>query len=213
MKKRVLMSLVVLAIVGIGAVFAQQPTLDKLKFTGVNTYTVSPAFKSISGAVVIPSTYNDKPSTIISGFDDCTQITSVTILEGVTTIGNYAFRGSGLTSVTIPASINSIGDRVFQDCNNLTSVTFNGNTVRTISSTAFPGNLITLFKSGAGGAGTYTRQAGSDTWTKQGGFSLNGTWTRSDGMKITITENGQNITITGDKPNNGGKLNKTYAER
>jgi len=38
-------------------------------------------------------------------------------------------------------------------------------------------------------------------------------WTRSDGMKITITENGQNITITGDKPNNGGKLNDTYTKK
>ena len=76
----------------------------------------------------------------------------------------------------------------------------------------FEGDLVAKYQ--AGGAGTYTRSAGSNTWTKQGGgFTLNGVWTRSDGMKITIADNGQNITITGDKPNNGGKLNDTYAKR
>ena len=42
-----------------------------------------------------------------------------------------------------------------------------------------------------------------------GGYTLSGTYTRSDGTQITITENGQIITITGDKPNNGGRINET----
>ena len=45
------------------------------------------------------------------------------IPAGVTSIGDYAFRGcSGLTSVEIPASVTSIGSSAFSGCSGLTSV-------------------------------------------------------------------------------------------
>ena len=51
-------------------------------------------------------------------------LTSVTIPNSVTSIGNYAFYGcSGLTSVTIPNSVTSIGSSAFSECSSLTSVT------------------------------------------------------------------------------------------
>jgi hypothetical protein len=217
MKKRVLMIHVVLAIIGTSAVFAQAPTLDKLEPFTLNRY-VRAANTSISGAVVIPDTATVGGTTgpvrqiANSAFKDCTGMTSVIIPEGITTIGIGAFQNTGLTSVTIPESITSLGRDAFRDCNKLTSVTFHG-VIRsnTIDSNTFPGDLRDKYV--AGGAGTYTRPAGSNTWTKQGGFTLNGTWKRSDGMEITITENGQNITITGNKPNNEGRLNDTYAKR
>ena len=57
-------------------------------------------------------------------FSACSGLTSVTIPEGVTTIGESAFLGcSGLTSVTIPAGVTSIGWNAFSDCSGLTSVT------------------------------------------------------------------------------------------
>ena len=216
MKKKVLMSLVLLAIIGTSAVFAQQPTLDKLAFTsgGTGVLIVKEANKNISGEVVIPDTYDGKPVINVYGFVDCTGITSVSIPDSVIIMEASAFlRCTGLTSVTIPASITTINFNVFRGTN-LTSVTFQGGTTkmeRSGANSPFDGDLVDKYK--AGGAGTYTRQAGGTVWTKEGGFSLNGTWTRSDGMKITITENGKNITITGDIPNGGGKLNKAFTER
>ena len=49
--------------------------------------------------------------------------TSVSIPNGVTSIGNYAFSGcSGLTSVTIPNSVTTIGRSAFTNCTKLASV-------------------------------------------------------------------------------------------
>lgn len=64
-------------------------------------------------------------------------IRSVVIEEGVTSIGNNAFRKcSGLASVTIPNSVTSIGDYAFRNCTGLASVTI-GNSVTSIGDYAF----------------------------------------------------------------------------
>ena len=62
---------------------------------------------------------------------------SVTIEDGVTNIGKYAFYGcTGLTSITIPDKVASIGDLAFQDCSGLTEITFKGD-APTIADDAF----------------------------------------------------------------------------
>src|SRR5574344_2163659 len=70
-------------------------------------------------------------------FSSCSGLTSVTIPASVTSIENYTFYNcTGLTSVTIPASVTSIGERAFYNCSNLTSVTIPAS-VTSIGNSAF----------------------------------------------------------------------------
>ena len=72
-------------------------------------------------------------------FRDWSQIKTVVIEEGVTTIGQDAFSYcTSLTSVTIPASVTTIGQGAFYGCNGLTSVTISAG-VTTIGQDAFLG--------------------------------------------------------------------------
>ena len=72
-------------------------------------------------------------------FWGCSGLTSITIPNSVTSIGGYAFQGcSGLTSITIPNSVTSIGNYAFSYCTGLTSVTI-PNSVTSIGNFAFYG--------------------------------------------------------------------------
>ena len=69
--------------------------------------------------------------------DGLTGLTSVTIPESVTSIGSGAFsQCSGLTSITIPNSVTSIGSGAFYSCSGLTSITI-GESVESIGEYAF----------------------------------------------------------------------------
>ena len=61
-----------------------------------------------------------------SAFYWCSGLTSITIPAGVTSIGNTAFGLTKLTSVTIPDSVTSIGSFAFSNCLSLTNINFEG---------------------------------------------------------------------------------------
>ncbi len=94
---------------------------------------------SLSGQLVISSEITEIAggSSYESAFYYCTNLTSITIPDSVTTIGNYAFYCcTKLTSITIPDSVTTIGRYAFYDCTGLTSVTI-GSGVTVISGYAF----------------------------------------------------------------------------
>lgn len=100
-------------------------------------------------------------STISSyAFNGCTSLDSITLTGSVTTIGDSAFRTTGLKSIHLSPSITSLGEYVFTGCDNMTtaiieasveeikrycfwscdklsSVSFGGNYIKTIGLNAF----------------------------------------------------------------------------
>ena len=88
--------------------------------------------------LTLPADYNGQNYKIYKyAFDGCSGLTSVTIPSSVTSIGSGTFRGcKGLTSISIPDSVTEIGSTAFKYCRGLTSVTI-PDSVTSIGSYAF----------------------------------------------------------------------------
>ena len=76
--------------------------------------------------IIIPSEIDGRKVTGIKGFNlsNKENIKSITIPDGVTSIGDSAFSGCrSLTDITIPDSVTSIGCEAFYNCSSLTNIT------------------------------------------------------------------------------------------
>jgi len=95
----------------------------------------------VGGNVVIPNTLGGYPVVAIGdeALYGCSNITSITLPDSITSIGNAAFgRCENLTSITIPDSVTNIGDYAFCLCTSLTSITI-PNSVTSIGEGVFIG--------------------------------------------------------------------------
>jgi len=98
-------------------------------------------YKGAGGAVTIPSTLAGFPVTSIGdgAFIDCTNLTNISIPQGVTSIGIAAFYGcKGLTTISIPQGVTSISKVAFYDCKGLTTISIPQG-VTSIGDNAFSG--------------------------------------------------------------------------
>ena len=88
--------------------------------------------------LVIPAEINGCKVTTIasSAFSGCVNIKSLTLNDGLVTIGNWAFDGTSISVVDIPATVTTIGEYAFSSCLNLTKVTFQEG-LKTIGNYAF----------------------------------------------------------------------------
>ena len=72
-----------------------------------------------------------------NAFRNHTDLTSITIPESVTSIGDAAFQSTGLTSVIIGKSVKTIGDDAFKDCRYMTEIDVLATTPPTLGTDAF----------------------------------------------------------------------------
>lgn len=100
-----------------------------LECTGLATVT---AADPSAFATVTFANRNANPASMAGGLtENGAPISSVTLAEGLTRIGDYAFAGfSSLTEITLPEGLTAIGTGAFADCTALAAVTIPESTAR-----------------------------------------------------------------------------------
>lgn len=114
--------------------FSDMPSLETITVASGDYFTVKNGvlFSSDLTAIVrypagITATSFTVPDTVTAikpyAFEGCAFLTDIALSDSLTTIGDYAFISSGLTSLNLTASVQKIGYRAFYGCHSLGSVT------------------------------------------------------------------------------------------
>lgn len=146
--------------------FGNPAVVSTVYSDGVLNYRLIPATRSGENnlALVIPGDYSNLNEVTIperfnraisdgsveryyitgiapKAFSDCTGLKSVSFhrRNSSTTIGDYAFAGSGVTSVSLSSSIESIGENAFQNTSELEEITMPA-ALKTVGADAFKGS-------------------------------------------------------------------------
>ena len=146
----------------------------------------------------IPESIDGYPVSSIgdNAFQDCSNISDVTIPDTVTSIGDNAFAGCvGITSVTIPESVTAIGGSAFSGCAGLTTVVILSVTPPAMEADTFSGCVSLTVTVPSASVGTYSATEGWNAVTivAPGSFSVS----YNDNGADSGTEPLRQIGITG----------------
>ena len=99
-------------------VFYQCASLERAVLHNITTidYYAFAECRALSD-IVLPDTLVSIGSTV---FDNCSSLTNITLPKNLASIGFRAFSNSGLTSITIPKSVQTLEENAFVGCKNLT---------------------------------------------------------------------------------------------
>ncbi len=82
-------------------------------------------------------------------FENTTNVRIVDLPTNILAIGNDAFKGSGVTSITLGDGLVSLGASAFEDCQDLTSATYSNNmALSSIGSRAFANSSLSTLTNG-----------------------------------------------------------------
>ena len=112
-------------------------TDDGLVFfdNGTSCYLIS--YEGNATSLILPESFNGKSYEIYQyAFYENSSLTDVTISNGVTKVGSYAFANSELTRVLFSDSVKVIGDNAFYYCESLKNVVL-GKGVTSVGASAF----------------------------------------------------------------------------
>ena len=74
-------------------------------------------------SIVLPESLETIPMSV---FSECSKLAKITIPGGVTSIGSNAFRGTAITEITIPVSVQVIDSHAFSYCKSFTTLFYEG---------------------------------------------------------------------------------------
>ncbi|MCF0219923.1 MAG: leucine-rich repeat protein [Muribaculaceae bacterium] len=116
--------------------FAQDGVYYKVLSAEDATVAVVAGSSDYQGSVAIPAQVADEGGaqyTVVAigedAFSECTKLTSVELPETLQSIEGYAFYDTGLSDITIPASVTKIAPYAFRYSSSLKTMTFNADPV------------------------------------------------------------------------------------
>jgi len=128
-----------------GVVWAFTVNADLMAIVGTGSEGGTAISSETAGTVVVPETLGGRIVTGVGAyaFKDCTGLTEVTLPTNIVTIGDSAFANDyWLDNVIIPDSVEEIGNRAFMNCTEMAALTF-GKGLKRVWDSAFE-NCISL---------------------------------------------------------------------
>lgn len=113
--------------------FSASKKLESVEWNAVNMQDANTPFASTLTQISFGEDVIRIPNSLCSGL---TQLTSVTLPDSLREIGEYAFQGSGITSIQIPEKVRVIETGNFSNCKSLKEITLNPE-IETLGTSAF----------------------------------------------------------------------------